>query len=190
MKKVFIAVLSIVTIFGTVAFTSIQNSTKHEAFTVDTKNSKIEWSGSKKNGHHPGYFALKEGSLTIHDGKIAGGSFTIDVAGLKVTDGAGEKLEGHLKTADFFDAANFPDAIFEIETVNYTDENTAKITGKLTLRGVKAPISFDAKIRSISDAKLFAEAFFSLDRTIFGVNYGKGNVSTDVQIAVRLFANK
>ena len=190
MKKVFIGVLSIVTIITTVAFTTIQNNEKHESYTVDTKSSKIEWSGSKKNGHHPGLFMLKEGSLVMHDGKIAGGSFTIDIAGLKVTDGAGEKLEGHLKTADFFDVANFPDANFEITTVNYTNDNTASITGTLNLRGTKAEVKFDAKIRSISETKFFAEAFFSLDRTIFGVNYGKGNVSQDVQIAVRLFANK
>ena len=190
MKKNLFASIAVVTFFGIVAFTKTNPKADPTALNVDTKMSRVEWSGSKKGGYHPGYFLLKDGNIKVDAGKIIGGSFTIDVAGLKVTDGAGEKLEGHLKTADFFDAANFPDAIFEIETVNYTDENTAKITGKLTLRGVKAPISFDAKIRSISDAKLFAEAFFSLDRTIFGVNYGKGNVSTDVQIAVRLFANK
>jgi polyisoprenoid-binding protein YceI len=190
MKKIFIAVLSIVTVLGTVAFTKITKKSDTVNFSVDTKNSKVEWSGSKKNGYHPGYFLLKEGTLKVNEGKIVGGSFTIDVAGVKVTDGAGEKLEGHLKTADFFDAANFPDANFEINNVKYTDENTAQISGTLTLRGTKSEVKFDAKVRSISDTKVFAEAFFSLDRTVFGVSYGKGNVSNDVQIAVRLYASK
>jgi hypothetical protein len=34
-------------------------------------------------------------------GKLTGGKFTIDIAGLKVTDGAGAKLESNLKSADF-----------------------------------------------------------------------------------------
>ena len=190
MKKLLIATVGLVTILGTVAFTTVGKKADTVVYTVDSKNSKIEWSGSKKNGYHPGYFMLKDGNLKVSEGKIIGGSFTIDVAGLKVTDGAGEKLEGHLKTADFFDVANYPEANFEINNVNYTEESTAQITGTLNLRGTKAEVKFDAKVRSISDAKVFAEAFFSLDRTIFGVNYGKGNVSNDVMIAVRLFASK
>ena len=190
MKKILVAALTLVTVISTVAFTTINKKRDAVSYTVDTKNSKVEWSGSKKGGYHLGYFLVKEGTLKVSEGKIVGGNFTIDIAGLKVTDGAGEKLEGHLKTADFFDATNFPDANFEITSVTYTDDNTPQITGNLTLRGTKSEVKFDAKVRSVSDAKVFAEAFFSLDRTIFGVNYGKGNVSNDVNIAVRLFAGK
>ena len=45
-------------------------------------------------------------------GKLTGGKFTIDIAGLKVTDGAGAKLEGHLKSADFFETEKNPEATF------------------------------------------------------------------------------
>ncbi len=190
MKKIFVAALSLVTVISTVAFTTINKKSDAVSYAVDTKNSKVEWSGSKKGGYHPGYFLVKEGSLKVNEGKIVGGNFTIDVAGLKVTDGSAEKLEGHLKTADFFDATNFPDASFEISSVTYTDDNTAQIVGNLTLRGTKSEVKFDAKIRNMTETKVFAEAFFSLDRTIFGVNYGKGMVSNDVMIAVRLFATK
>lgn len=190
MKKIIVAVLGLITVLGSVAFTSSHKNADPVNYSVDSKNSKIEWSGSKKNGYHPGYFLIKEGTLKVNEGKIVGGNFSIDIAGLKVTDGAGEKLEGHLKTADFFDVANYPEASFEIGTVNYTDESTAQISGTLNLRGTKAGVKFDAKVRSISETKVFAEAFFSLDRTIFGVNYGKGNVSNDVMIAVRLYASK
>ena len=190
MKKILVAALTLVTIISTVAFTTINKKRDAVSYAVDTKNSKVEWSGSKKGGYHPGYFLLKDGVLKVEDGKIVGGNFSIDIAGLKVTDDAGEKLEGHLKTADFFDATNFPDANFEITSVSYTDDNTAQIVGNLTLRGTKSEVKFEAKVRNMSETKVFAEAFFSLDRTIFGVNYGKGNVSNDVMIAVRLFVGK
>ena len=45
-------------------------------------------------------------------------------------------------------------------------------------------------MREASDSKVFAEAFFSLDRTKFGIVYGAGMVSNDVQIGVHLFAGK
>ncbi len=190
MKKIFVTLVSFVVIGSLVAFNTISNRSDDVNYTVDVKNSKVEFSGSKKNGYHPGIFMLKDGMLKVNEGKIIGGNFNIDIAGLKVTDAAGEKLEGHLKTADFFDVAKFPDANFEITAVKYSDANTAQISGNLTLKGAKAEVSFEAKIRSIGETKLFAQAFFTLDRTKLGVMYGIGNVSNDVQIAVHLFATK
>lgn len=190
MKKVFIACASFVVLASTVAFTTINKGGEQTSLPVDAKASKVDFSGSKKGGYHPGYFPVKDGSVTVANGKITGGKFTIDVAGVKVTDGAGKKLEDHLVAPDFFDAAKNNDAIFEITNVNYSDATTAQITGNLTLKGVKAEIKFDAKVREASDSKLFAEAFFSLDRTKFGIVYGVGMVSNDVQIGVHLFAGK
>ena len=190
MKKVFIACAGFVALASTVAFTTINKAGEPTTLTVDAKQSKVDFSGSKKGGYHPGYFPVKEGSVVVAGGKITGGKFTIDLAGVKVTDGAGEKLEGHLKAPDFFDVAKASEAVYEITSVNYTDANTAQINGNLTLKGVKAEVKFDAKVREVSDAKVFAEAFFTLDRTKFGIVYGVGMVSNDVQIGVHLFATK
>jgi polyisoprenoid-binding protein YceI len=190
MKKVFVACASLLVMASVVAFTPTQKGGEPVNFAVNTKESKVDFSGSKKAGFHPGYFPVKDGNVAVTNGKISGGKFTIDVTGIKVTDGAGEKLEGHLKTPDFLDAAKFSDAVFEITSVNYSDANTAQIAGSLTLKGVKAEIKFDAKVREVSETKLFAEAFFSLDRTKYGILYGAGMISNDVQIGVHLFAGK
>jgi len=48
----------------------------------------------------------------------------------------------------------------------------------------------DDKNGYVDDKKFFAQANFSIDRTLWGVNYGIGMVSNDVQVAVFLFANK
>lgn len=190
MKKIIIACASFVVIAGTVAFTKATKVGEPVSYTVNAKESKVDFSGSKKGGYHPGYFPVKDGNVTVVNGKITGGKFTIDVAGIKVTDGAGEKLEGHLKAPDFFDATKFADAIFEIKSVKYKSAENATISGDLTLKGTTSKISFDAKVREVSETKLFAEANFSIDRTKFGISYGVGNVSSDVQIGVHLFASK
>jgi polyisoprenoid-binding protein YceI len=120
-----------------------------------------------------------------------GGSFVIDVAGLKVTDeGGGPKLQGHLSSADFFDISKFGEATFTINKVEYINADRATIKGDLNLKGIKAPVTFTAIIRNADDKGFFAEAFFPFDRTVFGINYGVGNVDKDVQLAIHIYATK
>jgi polyisoprenoid-binding protein YceI len=190
MKKVVIAFASFVVLAGTVAFTTITKGGEPVSYKVDTKNSKIDWNGSKTEGYHPGQFSLKAGSVTVNDGKITGGTFTVDIESIKVTDGAGAMLEGHLKAGNFFDATKFPDAVFEISNVKYSDANNAEISGNLTLKGAKAEVKFNALVRSVDASKLFAEAFFTLDASKFGLVAAGGKISNNVQIGVHLFASK
>jgi len=190
MKKLFLALTAIVVAAGIYSFTPATTVKPADAYTVDVKNSKVEFVGSKADGYHPGYFSLKSGEISVAAGKLVGGQFVIDLANLKVTDGAGERLEGHLKAKDFFDVINFGTATYQITSVKYTGEKTADIEGKLTLRGVTAPVKFAAVIRGADDKKFFATASFNLDRTVFGMTYGVGKVSSDVQINVYLFAAK
>ncbi|MFY7900850.1 MAG: YceI family protein [Chitinophagaceae bacterium] len=186
MKKVLLAIAFVATTFGIFSFTKKGG----DVLKVNTTSSKIEWVGSKTGGSHPGYFLLKAGEIELQGGKLTGGKFFIDLASLKVTDGAGEKLEGHLKAPDFFDFAKGTEAVYEITNVKYTAANTASIEGKLTLKGVTAPVNFNATISS-ADAKNFAgEASFKLDRTAFGINYGIGKVANEVDIKVTLVASK
>jgi polyisoprenoid-binding protein YceI len=159
-------------------------------FTIDATKSKVDFVGSKKSDFHTGYFPVKAGSVKVDGGKLVGGSFVINVAGVKVTDAAGEKLQGHLSSADFLDVSKFGEATFTITNVTYTKADKATITGELSLKGVKATISFPASIRNADDKGFFAEAFFPLDRTVFGVSYGVGMIDTDVQLAIHVYGTK
>ena len=182
MKKI---MLSVVMLASVALFSFAPKSTKVEGttFTVDAAKSKVDFTGSKTSDFHTGYFPVKAGSVKVDGGKLVGGSFVINVAGLK--------LQGHLFSADFLDAIKFGEATFTITSVNYTKADRATVAGELSLHGIKAPITFTAYIRSTDPTKgFFAEAFFPLDRTIFGINYGVGMVDTDVQLAIHLYASK
>lgn len=194
MKKIIFAVVILATSLSLVAFTKKDKSNAAVTFTVNAQKSKVDWIGSKKSDFHTGYFPVKSGSVQV-DGdklpKLVGGSFVIDVAGLKVTDErGGEKLQGHLSSADFFDITKFGEATFTINTVDYIKADRATIKGDLSLKGIKAPVTFTAIIRNADEKGFFAEAFFSFDRTIFGINYGLGNVDTDVQLAIHIYGTK
>ena len=81
MKKV----LSIVALsVSSLVMFSFLGSKPVSTFNVDVKQSKIEFSGAKKSGYHPGTFALKGGSVSVENGKLTGGSFVIDLASLKI----------------------------------------------------------------------------------------------------------
>ena len=107
--------------------------------TIDPGLSKVIWAGESFGVYtHTGTVKLVKADLEMNDGKIMGGSFTVDLKQISTTDdnydadkgNTPEKLVGHLQSADFFDVANHPEAIFEITGI---DGTTA--TGLLTVRG-------------------------------------------------------
>ncbi len=188
MKKVLFSALAIACFTALYSFVPGIKTLVTDDYKVNTEHSKIDWVGSKKEGYHPGTFMLKSGNLNVENGRITKGQFVIDMANLKVTDKAGVKLEGHLKADDFFDVAKHPEAIFEIENVNYTSETAVELTGTLTIKGIKVPIKFPGIVRGVSDKKLFAQAFFSLDSRLLPIT--DKYAASDVQIMVYLYANK
>ncbi len=164
------------------------------AFVIDN-NTTVGWTGSKPTGAHTGTFNVKEGSLSVKDNSITAGSFLIDITSLSDKDLAADtvskgKLEGHLKSPDFFDASKFPTAKFEITSVEpfKYDSTTNKdvvlkdathtIKGNFTLKDSTKNISFPAKV-TITGDKLNAVADFNIDRTQWGLNYKGPNNPQD-----------
>ncbi|MBL8045891.1 MAG: polyisoprenoid-binding protein [Anaerolineales bacterium] len=66
----------------------------------------------------------------------------IGVASINTRD---EKRDGHLKSPDFFDVANHPYLTFESAKVEKASENTGRVTGNLTIRGVSKPVVLDVE---------------------------------------------
>ncbi len=169
-------------------------NTTGENYTIDATGSKIGWIGTKTGGQHNGNFVLSDGSFTVSEGNLTGGSFTIDVTSLSVSDLTGDdkaKLEGHLKSGDFFLADSFPTATFEITSVAPFDPATATsklegathtISGNLTLRGETKNVTFPAIVK-IEGNSVSAIADFNIDRTNWGLSYKGPNNPADWFIA-------
>ncbi|RYY37109.1 MAG: polyisoprenoid-binding protein [Sphingobacteriaceae bacterium] len=71
------------------------------------------------------------------DAKI---TFTAQVASVNTEN---EKRDGHLKTADFFDAAKFPTIAFTSTGISKISASKYKVTGNLTMHGVTKPAAFE-----------------------------------------------
>ncbi len=159
------------------------------SFKLDS-TSTIIWGGTKPDATHTGTFNILEGSISVENNQITAGSFIIDVASLIDTDLEGEwkaKLEGHLKSPDFFDVEKYPTAAFAITKVEAFDSTkstsilsgaTHTISGNLTLKDSTKNISFPA-IVAITENSLMAKADFNIDRTLWGMNYKGPNNPAD-----------
>jgi polyisoprenoid-binding protein YceI len=67
---------------------------------------------------------------------------SIDVASIDTKE---PQRDEHLRSADFFDAANHPNITFESTSVEKVDSEHYKVTGNLTLRGVTKPVTLDVE---------------------------------------------
>lgn len=149
-----------------------------ETVAVDTTDSVISWKGYKVLGSHEGTISLKSGDLQMQDGALVGGSFVIDMGTINCTDLTGEykgKLEGHLKSADFFGVEKFPTATFNItNVVSRGTTGSYKITGDLTIKETTKPVRFNVQITE-ENGQQIATGEVEIDRSDFDVRYGSGS---------------
>ncbi|MCP9236395.1 YceI family protein [Lewinella sp. JB7] len=145
---------------------------------VDPAASEISWKAYKVTGNHTGTIDISAGRLEFTDTLLTGGSFTIAMPSITVTDLEGNgkaKLEGHLKSDDFFGVESHPEATFVITNVNSRGlPGDYRITGDVTIKGHTKSIRFNAKVTQ-KDGLYVAKADLTLDRTDFDVRYGSGS---------------
>jgi polyisoprenoid-binding protein YceI len=148
------------------------------AFSIDTQASEITWKAYKVTGSHEGTLAVQDGQLDFKEGQLTGGTFVIDMNSIDVTDIDGQgavKLEGHLKSQDFFGVEAHPTAAFTItKVVNRGTPGDYRITGDITIKETTKEIRFNAQVVE-QEGNYVATADLKLDRTDFNVRYGSGS---------------
>lgn len=151
------------------------------SFVIST-NTPIKWLGKKLTGEHYGTIATSAGELYVTDNALSGGKFKLDMNSITVLDitdpDKNADLTDHLKSDDFFAAANHPEGMFEItgvEALTAQDDmgNTHLISGNLTLKGIVQGIRFPAYIQ-LNEENIQAKAEFNIDRTLWDIRYRSG----------------
>ena len=135
------------------------------------KNTTVAFLGEKVVGSHEGKFNALSGEISYKDGDplTANVAVNIDMSSVK-TDA--EKLDEHLKSADFFDAAKFPEGKFVSHKVTDGGEGDAThtVTGNLTLRGVTKQIAIPAKI-DVTGNTVSMVADVTINRQDYGIAF-------------------
>lgn len=155
---------------------------------VDTKKSSIGWVGKKVTGQHNGILKLKSGTFNLAEGK---GTFVMDMKSIDTKDLSGDtkkKLDGHLKSDDFFNVKKYPEAKFVLESVKpegaaKDGKQKYKMTGELTIKGIGKKISFTGEYQA---AKKMLAADFKINRTEWDIKYNSGKFFDPAKLADKL----
>ena len=161
-------------------------------YQITPQNSKIEFVGSKVTGHHNGSFQDFSGQVD-YTGAVEQSRVNITMKTDSLTTDTPD-LTKHLKTADFFDVAKYPEATFVSTAIKAGGEKGAShtVTGNLTMHGATKSVSFPATIAVTPDVAS-VDANFSINRKDFGINYaGAANnlIRDDVVLTLTIRANK
>lgn len=151
------------------------------AYTVATDGDEIMWEGYEtfSGDSHNGTLQVTEGTLNVEEDQLVGGSFTIDMTTINDQDledpESKAKLEGHLKSGDFFAVDSFPTAKFEITEIKAVDNDTTGAThhlsGNLTLRGITKNITVPAMVNMENNMIMVNTPEFVIDRSKWNVRF-------------------
>jgi len=156
------------------------------------------------------HFAVEHLGVSLYWGRFdrSSGKFTIDRAAHKgtlelavetasVSTGDNERgsrprtLDEHLKSADFFNVAEFPRMTFKADSVTFAGDSPAEISGQLTLLGVTRPLTLKVERWVCKDHPFSKKpmcggnASGTLKRSDFGMKYGLAAVSDEVRLYVQ-----
>ncbi len=172
-------------------------------YQVDTLNSVIEWKGYKvfktDNSSHFGIIKFESGDITVKDGKLESGKFVANMNSLQnvdLKDDADQKakLEGHLKSGDFFEVERFPTASYEITKVSHNDSGDYNTTldGNLIIKGITKPMQFKANV-SVKESEIsIATEPTDIERESFGMKFqipvANGIIKDEVNLQILIKA--
>jgi polyisoprenoid-binding protein YceI len=134
-------------------------------------------------------FGISEGTLTWNADDVSKSSVQVTIP-VTAIDTFVDKLDEHLKSGDFFDAAKFPTATFKSTSVAAAGPNKFTVTGDLTIKDVTKPVTLDVTLNGAGEHPMLKKqaigfsATATIKRTDFGVGAYAPNVSDDVQLRI------
>ena len=166
-----------------------------QEYGIDLEKSKIKWTGKEiTTSSHYGTLKFVEGEIKFQPEAVTG-KVVVDMESLSVDDltgGSKARLEGHLRSDDFFSVSSHKSSTIEV-TSSKKNGDDFDIDGVLTIKGISHPISFvlsvDNKVatskltfnRSKYDVRFRSGTFFE--------NLGDKLILDDIELEVELHLN-
>jgi len=176
------------------------NSLQDGTYNVQPGQS-LRWSASKVGGSHYGNVNVIDGYITINKGQVNGGELNIDMNSIDVKDLEDdpenkEKLEGHLRSEDFF-------SVEQHQTATITIGGSSSIgmqqdlMAELTIKGITKELPLRLNLNP-SQGGLVINSNMKIDRTEYGIRYKSKKfdalldnfIYDDFEIKTKLIAKK
>ncbi len=167
-----------------------------ETYVLDSSHSQIVF-----NYNHLGYsttygmFSGFQGEIQFDQDNPAASSVTVSMPAKSMLTGWEERF-AHFMSGDFFGADENELITFASTEIEVTGDNTAKITGDLTMNGVTKPVVLDAKLNQAGEHPMAKQPWAGFDATTtvkrsdFDMGMFAPYVSDEVQIMISVEAMK
>ena len=107
-----------------------------------------------------------------------------------------EARDDHLRSPDFLNVEEFPEIKFTSTAVEQTGDNTAKVTGDMTILGATKPVTLDVTLNKLEPNPMSGvetaglSARGQLDRTEFGMTFGQGGIGSVLDLFIEVEGTK
>ena len=157
----------------TTAFLALSHAYAVDTYKIDPAHTSVGFSVRHMGvSNVKGHFDEFAGSLVVENGNITGANGTIQV---KSVNTGIEKRDNHLRTSDFFDAAQYPVITFKSKRVDKEGEQTFLIAD-FTMRGVtkelRLPVTLSGPIKDPQgNSRVGLEAKTTVNRKDYGMKF-------------------
>ena len=122
-------------------------ATADNIYNIETVQSQITWTGREvSTSYHYGTLDFVSGNFEISNGAIVNGEFIVDMTSINNQDMEGDRkarLEGHLKSDDFFSVESYPTAAISINSSELISDGKWNVSADLSIKGFTHPVNFE-----------------------------------------------
>jgi polyisoprenoid-binding protein YceI len=144
-----------------------------------------------------GEFSKLSGNVTLDPNDLTKSTVEVSLETASINTREPQRDE-HLRSADFFDVANYPTITFRSRNIAAAGSDHVKLTGDLTLRGVTKEITFDVEgpTPAVKDpwgnVRIAVTATTKINRKDFGLSFNAvlegGGVMVGEEVSITIEA--
>jgi len=183
-------------VLGASGFGATAALAEAEAYTLDSSHSQVLFSYNHLGFSTTyGMFSGFEGEIMFDEENPAESSVNVSMPLMSMFTGW-EEREEHFMSEDFFDAAEGDMITFTSTDIEVTGENTANITGDLTMNGVTQSVVLETTLNKQAEHPTNNKPWLGFDAstTLLRSDFEVGNfapyVSDEVEVMISLEAEK
>lgn len=147
--------------------------------------SSIGFTATQNDAPVKGQFTNFNGTISFDPNQLPNSkvTFTVNLNNIKASYA---EIADTLKTAQWFDAAKFPQATFTATDFTKTGNNTYQARGNLTLHGKTLPVTLNFTLEQYTPTQATVKGTTTLSRTEFGVGQGEWSNTKSIKDNVEI----
>ena len=170
----------------------LTTATAAETYAIDPSHARVSFEvGHLGFSDVLGMFDKIDGTLTLDEENPANSSVSITIDAASIDTGWDARDE-HIRTPDFLGVEANPEITFESTSVEVTGDDTATVTGDLTLLGQTQAVTLDVTLNQLGANPLSGtptvgfDATTTIDRTAFGNETYAPAISAELPVTISI----